>query len=61
MLVVDHTKFGRTATFAHGLVEDYDLLITSEATPSEEVEAALNAGTALELVECDPEGPEYDF
>lgn len=61
VLVVDHTKFGRTATYAHGLVDDYDLLITSEATPTEEVEAALNAGTAIELVECDPEGPEYDI
>ncbi|QRP45338.1 DeoR/GlpR family DNA-binding transcription regulator [Amycolatopsis sp. FDAARGOS 1241] len=60
VLVLDHSKFGRTATYAHGDVGDYDLLITSEATPTEEIEAALNAGTAVETVEHVEEGQPYD-
>jgi DeoR/GlpR family transcriptional regulator of sugar metabolism len=60
VLVVDHSKFGRTATYAHGVVGDYDLLITDHATPTEEIEAALNSGTAVELVECVEEGQPYD-
>jgi len=60
VLVVDHSKFGRTATYAHGTVGDYDLLITSEETPTEEIEAALNAGVALEIVEHVDEGQPYD-
>ncbi|WP_326568143.1 DeoR/GlpR family DNA-binding transcription regulator [Amycolatopsis rhabdoformis] len=60
VLVLDHSKFGRTATFAHGDVGDYDLLITSEITPTEEIEAALNAGTAVETVEHVEEGQPYD-
>lgn len=61
VLVVDNSKFGRTATYAHGDIGDYDLLITDQDTPTEEIEAALNAGTAIEQVECDPEGPEYEI
>jgi DeoR/GlpR family transcriptional regulator of sugar metabolism len=60
VLVVDHSKFGRTATYAHGDVGDYDLLITGETTPTEEIEAALNAGTAIEIVEHVEEGQPYD-
>ena len=60
VLVVDHSKFGRTATYAHGTVGDYDLLITSEETPTEEIEAALNAGVAIEIVEHVDEGQPYD-
>lgn len=60
MLVVDHSKFGRTATYAHGDVGDYDLLITGQATPTEEIEAALNAGTSIEIVEHVAEGQPYD-
>ena len=60
VLVVDHSKFGRTATYAHGTVADYDLLITGETTPTEEIEAALNAGTTIEIVEHVEEGQPYD-
>ncbi|GAA3538376.1 DeoR/GlpR family DNA-binding transcription regulator [Amycolatopsis ultiminotia] len=60
VLVLDHAKFGHTATYAHGTVADYDLLITSDATPTEEIEAALNAGTAVEMVEHVEEGQPYD-
>ncbi|RSM65630.1 DeoR family transcriptional regulator [Amycolatopsis sp. WAC 01376] len=61
VLVVDNSKFGRTATYAYGDIGDYDLLITDEEAPTEEIEAALTAGTAIEQVECAPEGPEYEF
>ena len=60
VLVVDHSKFGRTATYAHGTVGDYDLLVTGETTPTEEIEAAINAGTAIEIVEHVQEGQPYD-
>lgn len=60
VLVVDHSKFGRTATYAHGTVADYDLLITGETTPTEEIEAALNSGTTIEIVEHVEEGQPYD-
>ena len=43
-----------------GDVADYDLLITGEHTPTEEIEAALNAGTAIEIVEHVAEGQPYD-
>jgi DeoR/GlpR family transcriptional regulator of sugar metabolism len=53
VLLADHTKFGKTATFAHGNVGDYDLLVTDDATPTPEIEAALNFGTAVELANLD--------
>lgn len=60
VLVLEHSRFGRTATHAHGSVGDYDLLVTSEFTPTEEIEAALNEGTAVETVEHVEEGQPYD-
>lgn len=39
VLVVDHSKFGRTATYAYGDVSDYDLVITDEETPGDELAA----------------------
>lgn len=54
VLVVDHTKFGKTATFVHGNVGDYDLLITDDAAPTAEIEAACNFGTAVEFAAVDP-------
>jgi DeoR/GlpR family transcriptional regulator of sugar metabolism len=53
VLLADHTKFGKTATFAHGNVGDYDLLITDDAAPTPEIEAAVNFGTAVELANLD--------
>jgi DeoR/GlpR family transcriptional regulator of sugar metabolism len=53
VLLADHTKFGKTATFAHGNVGDYDLLITDDAVPTPEIEAAVNFGTAVELANLD--------
>ena len=53
VLVVDNSKFGKTATYPHGNVGDYDLLITDDAAPTAEIEAAVNFGTAVELVTVD--------
>ncbi|MTD56264.1 DeoR/GlpR family DNA-binding transcription regulator [Amycolatopsis pithecellobii] len=39
VLVVDHSKFGRTATYAYGDVSDYDLVITDEEAPGDELAA----------------------
>jgi DeoR/GlpR family transcriptional regulator of sugar metabolism len=39
VLVVDHSKFGKTATYAYGDVSDYDLVITDEQTPADELAA----------------------
>jgi DeoR/GlpR family transcriptional regulator of sugar metabolism len=53
VLLVDNSKFGKTATYPHGNVGDYDLLITDDAAPTPEIEAAVNFGTAVELVTVD--------
>lgn len=39
VLVVDHSKFGRTATHGYGDVSDYDLVITDYGTPADELAA----------------------
>ncbi|HKS49410.1 MAG TPA: DeoR/GlpR family DNA-binding transcription regulator [Amycolatopsis sp.] len=39
VLLADHSKFGKTATYAYGDVSDYDLLITDDETPGDELEA----------------------
>jgi len=43
VLAVDHTKFGRTATYACGRISDYDLLVTDAAAPADELRRARSA------------------
>jgi DeoR/GlpR family transcriptional regulator of sugar metabolism len=50
VLVADHSKFGRTATYAHGDAADYDLVITDDETPDEEIEAIRALGTRVRAV-----------
>ncbi|AXB46877.1 DeoR/GlpR family DNA-binding transcription regulator [Amycolatopsis albispora] len=50
VLVADHSKFGKTATYAHGDVSAYDLVITDGGTPSDEVAAMRDLGVAVEQV-----------
>ncbi|RZQ64069.1 DeoR/GlpR family DNA-binding transcription regulator [Amycolatopsis suaedae] len=50
VLVVDHTKFGRTATYAHGDAGDFALVVTDEKTPADEVDAMRELGTTVETV-----------
>lgn len=39
VLMVDHSKFGKTATHVYGDVSDYDLVITDDETPADELAA----------------------
>lgn len=51
ILIADATKYGRTAPFAFGEAEDFDLLVTESAVPGAELEAFTNAGVRVETVE----------
>ncbi|GAB3499856.1 DeoR/GlpR family DNA-binding transcription regulator [Amycolatopsis cihanbeyliensis] len=50
VLLVDHSKFGRTATYAYGDVGGYDLIITDGNTPDEEIAAMRACGTTVRCV-----------
>jgi DeoR/GlpR family transcriptional regulator of sugar metabolism len=56
VLVVDHSKFGRTATYPHGDIGAYDLVITDDATPAEEIDAMRALGTRVDVVPVATEG-----
>lgn len=51
VLVADHSKFGRTATYKHGDVGAYDLLVSDTGTPAEQIDAARRLGVRVDLVE----------
>lgn len=51
VLVADHSKFGKTATYAHGDVGAYDLVITDDETAGEELEAIRDLGTRVAVAE----------
>lgn len=51
VLVVDHSKFGRTATHAYGDVGAYDLVVTDEGTPAEEIAAMRGLGVEVLVAE----------
>ncbi|SFJ12179.1 DeoR/GlpR family DNA-binding transcription regulator [Amycolatopsis sacchari] len=51
VLVVDSSKFGRTATYSYGDVSAYDLVITDSGTPADELTAMRELGTRVELVD----------
>ncbi|MGW1197186.1 DeoR/GlpR family DNA-binding transcription regulator [Streptomyces sp. NPDC002536] len=50
ILPVDHSKFGRTATHGYGDATGYDLVVTDEAAPAEEVRAIEQLGVPVERV-----------
>ncbi|MBH1937080.1 DeoR/GlpR transcriptional regulator [Streptomyces sp. AV19] len=50
VLAVDHTKFGRTATYAYGDAGGYDLVVTDTATPEDEVAAIEHLGVPVSVV-----------
>ncbi|MGK5638560.1 DeoR/GlpR family DNA-binding transcription regulator, partial [Streptomyces sp. URMC 126] len=54
LLLVDHTKFGRTATHAYGTAAAYEAVVTDTATPDDEVAALGALGVPVERVA--PEG-----
>ncbi|WP_216210411.1 DeoR/GlpR family DNA-binding transcription regulator [Amycolatopsis aidingensis] len=51
VLLVDHSKFGRTATYAYGDVGGYDLVITDGDTQDEEITAMHACGAAVRRVQ----------
>jgi DeoR/GlpR family transcriptional regulator of sugar metabolism len=51
VLVVDHSKFGRTATYGHGDASGYDLVVTDGRTPPEELAAVRELGTEVEIID----------
>lgn len=57
VLVVDRSKFGRTATHLHGEASDYDVVITEEQTPDDEVEAMRAMGVRVEQVTAGKDNP----
>ncbi|WP_246256913.1 DeoR/GlpR family DNA-binding transcription regulator [Amycolatopsis anabasis] len=56
VLVADHSKFGKTATYGHGDVGAYDLVITDDETPDEEIGAMREIGTRVVAAEGKPKG-----
>lgn len=53
VLVVDHSKFGRTAAHHYGDVGAYDLVITDDGTPAEEVAAMRGLGARVLVAELE--------
>ena len=49
-LLVDHSKFGKTATYAHGDVGKFDLVVTDDGTPQHEIDAIRAYGTEVRVV-----------
>lgn len=50
VLAVGHRKFGRTATHCYGDVGAYDLLLTDDRAPADELRAARELGTEVRTV-----------
>ncbi|MFF3374041.1 DeoR/GlpR family DNA-binding transcription regulator [Streptomyces sp. NPDC002680] len=55
LLLVDHSKFGKTATYAYGTAADYHSVVTDTGTPEGELTAMRDLGATVEAVE--PEEP----
>jgi DeoR/GlpR family transcriptional regulator of sugar metabolism len=55
LLLVDHSKFGKTATHAYGTAADYEAVITDTGTPEAEIAAIRGFGVLIEAV--DPGDP----
>jgi DeoR/GlpR family transcriptional regulator of sugar metabolism len=47
LLLLDHTKFGRSCAFAYGDVSSYDLVITDSETPDTEIKAMRDLGVPV--------------
>lgn len=51
VLLADHSKFGRTATYAYGTVTAYRSVITDASTPKQEIAAIQGFGVPVEVIE----------
>ncbi|MGI5350589.1 DeoR/GlpR family DNA-binding transcription regulator [Streptomyces sp. CA-250714] len=54
LLLADHSKFGKTATYAYGTAALYQRVVTDDATPAEELAALRALGVAVETVDAGP-------
>lgn len=50
MLLVDHTKFGKTATFMYGTAADYRTVFTDDAVPDDEITAMRDLHADIHIV-----------
>ncbi|GAU70189.1 putative transcriptional regulator [Streptomyces sp. NBRC 110611] len=57
VLAVDHSKFGRTATYPYGDVSGYDLLVTDAGTPESELRPVRDLGVEVRTVEVPSDAP----
>ncbi|MFH8348866.1 DeoR/GlpR family DNA-binding transcription regulator [Streptomyces sp. NPDC018045] len=51
VLAVDHSKFGKRATYRYGTAARYGAVVTDTATPAAELAALRDTGTAVQVVE----------
>ncbi|MEU1408583.1 DeoR/GlpR family DNA-binding transcription regulator [Streptomyces sp. NPDC005728] len=51
VLAVDHSKFGRTATYPYGDVSGYQLLVTDTDAPEDELRAVRNLGVKVRTID----------
>ncbi|WP_435603817.1 DeoR/GlpR family DNA-binding transcription regulator [Streptomyces sp. bgisy130] len=51
LLLVDHSKFGKTATHAYGDIGNYDRVVTDRGTPAEELTALRRGGVTVDVVD----------
>jgi DeoR/GlpR family transcriptional regulator of sugar metabolism len=57
LLLVDHSKFGKTATHAYGTVADFQAVITDTSTSDAEIEAMRGLGVPVEAVDTGEPAP----
>ncbi|WP_307822004.1 DeoR/GlpR family DNA-binding transcription regulator [Streptomyces coffeae] len=50
LLLADHTKFGKTATYAFGDIGSYEAVIVDSGTPEHEIDAIRGHGVRVETV-----------
>jgi DeoR/GlpR family transcriptional regulator of sugar metabolism len=51
LLLADHSKFGKTATYAYGTASDYEAVITDTRTSDAEIAAIRSLGIPVEAVD----------
>ncbi|MFH8569280.1 DeoR/GlpR family DNA-binding transcription regulator [Streptomyces sp. NPDC017993] len=50
LLLVDHSKFGKTATYAYGSAGAYDTVLTDPDTPDDQLTALQDLGVSVQVV-----------
>ncbi|MFI9079688.1 hypothetical protein ACIGW8_25000 [Streptomyces sioyaensis] len=52
LLLVDHTKFGKSATHAYGAIGQYDRVVTDRGAPAGELAEFARRGVSVEVVDA---------